>query len=261
MLAAVPRGFLRVLIGVSLFGVPVAGAEPRDASLTIFAAASLTDVMTSIIATFRPSGCTAPRVNFAGSQILARQIERGAPADVVITADEAWMDHLEQGGLIRAETRRNAFTNSLAVVAPKESAPAVFTPGDLPNLVGDGRLALANTRSVPAGRYARAALEALGLWPQLSGTIVESDNVRTALAFAARGEVPAAIVYGTDAAAEPRVRTLATIPGHLHPPIRYPVAIVAGASPCADGFLDHLGIPATLATLRDAGFMVIDPDG
>ncbi|MHA1548319.1 MAG: molybdate ABC transporter substrate-binding protein [Alphaproteobacteria bacterium] len=251
---------LRAMMAMAWLAAACGGLGTAAAAdeITLFAAASLKNALTTVSAGFNTPGCRAPRISFTGSQILALQIERGAPADIVVTADEAWMNYLQERGLLVAASRRPLLTNTLVVVVPKGQAPESFALEDLEQLIGQGRLALANTNTVPAGRYARAALDSLGLWSDLQHAIVQGESVRAALAFVARGETPAGIVYATDAAAEPAVEVIATLPPGSHPPIRYPVALVAGASDCAYDYLAHLRSEESKAIFRADGFKILD---
>lgn len=225
--------------------------------LTVFAAASLQESLDAAAALWTKSSGQPVAVSYAGSSALARQIEQGAPADVFISADLEWMDRLQARGLVDSATRTLLVRNRLVLVAPAASSAAVsLRTGELRAALGpDGRLALAETSGVPAGRYARQALQSLGLWAEVQDRLAESDNVRGALAYVARGEAPLGIVYATDAKAEPKVRVLARIPSRHHAPIVYPMARVAAAEAAhADGFLRFLAGPEARAVFARAGF-------
>ena len=180
-------------------------------------------------------------ISYAASSALAKQIEEGAPADVFVSADLDWMAYLAERDLVQPDTEVELLGNRLALVAPADSeAAAAIAPGfDLAGLLGDGRLAIANVDAVPAGRYGKAALEALGVWESVS-ELAQAENVRAALALVALGEAPLGIVYATDAAAEPAVRTVGVFPEDTHPPIVYPAAATAEAGPDAAAFLAFL---------------------
>lgn len=167
--------------------------------------------------------------SYAGSGTLARQIERGAPADMFISADSEWMDYLEKRGVIAAGTRVDLLSNRLVLIAPAESIASLTIKKGFPlaQALGNGRLAMANPDSVPAGRYGRAALEALGVWPSISRKIARTENVRVALAYVARGEAPFGVVYRTDALVEPKVRIIGEFAPNLYPRIVYPAAVLA----------------------------------
>ncbi len=227
------------------------------ADLTVLAAASLRGPLDAIAAGFATSGATKVRIAYAASSALARQAEAGAPADVFIAADLDWIDYLERRGLLVAGTRANLLANDLVLVAPKASAVRLrIAPGfALAEALGDGRLALAEPSSVPAGKYAKTALSALGVWPAVARRVAGAENVRAALALVARGEAPLGIVYRTDALAEPAVRIVDTFPAATHAAIVYPAAALKGGREAeARRFLDHLRSPAARALWEKAGF-------
>jgi len=199
-----------------------AGSEDaRGVGPTVLAASSLQEALTEVADAWAGQGHPQPRLSFAASSALARQIEGGAPADLFLSADEEWMDRLADEGLLRQGSRADLLTNQLVLIAPAD------TPADGPEALGSGRLALADPEAVPAGRYARAALESLGLWHDVARRIVPAENVRAALALVERGEVPLGIVYATDAQASDEVRVVYRFSSESHPPIRYPVAVLA----------------------------------
>ena len=253
------RRLVIVLAALALF----TGCSPRqrdgDSSrpLIVFAAASLKEAMDTAAADFHAHGGQAVQVSYAASPALARQIDHGAPADVFVSADLAWMDWLQQRGRIDAGTRQVLAGNTLVVVAPAGDASAVaLSPGtDLLARLRGGRLALAATDSVPAGRYAKAALQSLRSWDDVAAHVAETDNVRAALMLVARGEAPLGVVYASDALAEPAVRVVATFPAGSHPPIVYPVARVEHSDhPQAAAFVDWLRTPPAQAIFRARGF-------
>lgn len=238
-----------------LAGCPLAGAA--EPPLTVFAAASLTDVLGQVGKAYTAATGRDVRFSFAASSVLARQIESGAPADVFVSADQEWMDYLQQRGLIAADTRKDIVSNTLVLVAPADSRTTLrIAPGfPLAASLGEkGRLAVADPDTVPAGRYARAALGKLGVWDSVAGRLVPADNVRTALNFVARGEVPFGIVYGTDARGESRVRLVDTFPPDSHAPIHYPAAALARAGADARSFASFLSGPEARADFDKAGF-------
>ncbi|MGH8324500.1 MAG: molybdate ABC transporter substrate-binding protein, partial [Steroidobacteraceae bacterium] len=201
--------------------------------MLVFAAASLKPALDRIITMPEVTALGNVRATYAASSQLARQIEAGAPATIYISADEAWMDDVASHKLIAAGTRRDLLGNALVLIAPKQSTLRLaIAPGfNLAGALGtNGHLALAEPNSVPAGRYARQALTTLGVWNSIESRIVAADNVRAALNFVARDEVPLGIVYRSDAASEPAVRVVATFPAHSHAPIVYPAALIAGRS-------------------------------
>ncbi|WP_425604075.1 molybdate ABC transporter substrate-binding protein [Luteimonas kalidii] len=250
-----------VLAACSRGDAPAAGVDPPSPPLVVFAAASLQEAMDGAASAFRSRSGQAVQVSYAGSSALARQIEQRAPADVFVSADSEWMDWLQARALIDPATRIDLLGNTLVLVAPNDGDARAFTlsPGsDLRPLLGEeGRLALALTDSVPAGRYAKAALDSLGAWEQLRPRVAESDNVRAALLLVARGEAPLGVVYASDARAEPRVRVLATFPAGSHPDIVYPAATVhASGHPQANAFVHWLQSPEAGAVFRRHGFIV-----
>ncbi|MBH0239263.1 molybdate ABC transporter substrate-binding protein [Methylobrevis albus] len=237
-----------------------APASAQDRPVTVFAAASLKNALDEIGAAYAAEGGVPVVVSYAASSALAKQIESGAPADIFISADLAWMDYLGERNLIRAETRANLLGNRLVLVAPKaEATPVEIGPGlDLAGLVGDGRIAMGEVSSVPAGRYGKAALESLGLWAAIESKVAGAESVRAALLLVSRGEAPYGIVYRTDAAADPEVAIVGTFPEDSHPPIIYPAALTTEVVPAAAGFLAFLRSPKALPAFEAQGFSVLD---
>jgi len=225
--------------------------------IRVLAAASLSNVIDKLCATWLARGEPKCVSVYAASSALARQIENGAPGDVFISADEPWMKHVVDKKAVKVETQRLLATNLLVIIAPADSKVSL-TPG--PNFpivaaLGDGRLSLADPDAVPAGRYAKAALTRFGVWDAVSGKIARAENVRDALAFVARSAAPLGVAYSTDAKVEPKVRIVAAFPEGSHPPVVYPMAVTANAqSPRAQAFLDFLMTPESQKTLADAGF-------
>jgi molybdate transport system substrate-binding protein len=239
-----------------LFVLPVT-AQGQEKAL-VFAAASLKNALDETNAAFG-----APVVaSYAASSALARQIEAGAPAQVFISADVEWMDYLERKGLIRPDTRKNLLGNRLVWIQPRNQGPTTIlsareiNPAELVTSLMGGRLALADPQHVPAGKYAKAALEKLGLWNSMSPRIAAAENVRAALALVARGEAPLGIVYQTDAAAEPKVSVAARIDPALHAPIVYPAAAVRGSGAGAVRYLEFLSSARASAVFERHGFDV-----
>ncbi|MDR6672594.1 molybdate ABC transporter substrate-binding protein [Xanthomonas sp. 1678] len=243
-----------------LLSLTVAMAVPALAQtpLTVFAAASLKESLDEAAAAYQRASGTPVQVSYAASSALARQVEQGAPADVFFSADLEWMDYLQQRQLVAPAQRRNLLGNTLVLVAPASSAAKVDLrkPGALAAALGaQGRLALGQTNSVPAGKYARAALQTLGQWDGVQARLAESDSVRAALMLVARGETPLGIVYGSDAKAEPKVRVVAVFPADSHAPIVYPVAALrASKHPAAADFVRWLGTPPAQAIFQRRGF-------
>lgn len=248
-----------LLIAVSL--ASTAARAQDDAGLTVFAAASLKEALDDAAAAYRKQTGVPVRVSYAASSALARQIEQGAPADVFFSADLEWMDYLQQRNRLDVATRRSLLGNRLVLIAPRASKAQVDLkrPATLLAALGDGRLAVGQTRTVPAGKYAKASLESLSLWNGVRPRLAESESVRAALMLVARGETPLGIVYASDAKAEPRVRVVATFPEDSHPPIVYPVAALRGARAAqAARFVQWLASPAADALFTKRGFAVKD---
>ena len=231
--------------------------QSAERVLTVFAAASLTNVLQEAGDAYTAQTKQPVRFSFAASSALARQIESGAPADVFVSADQDWMNYLQARNLLAPATRANIVANSLVLVAPVDSRLSLrIAPGfALAAALGaDGRLATGDPASVPVGKYAQAALTKLGVWPSVEKRVVAADNVRTALNFVGRGEAPLGIVYATDAMTEPRVRVVDTFPAATHEPITYPAAATSTAGPGAVAFLRFLQGPVARALFDRAGF-------
>jgi molybdate transport system substrate-binding protein len=254
---ALIRGFL---FAFAVVFASLAHAQERTA-LTVFAAASLKESLDEAAAAYEKQTGVPVRVSYAASSALARQIEQGAPADAFFSADLEWMDYLQQRDKLEPATRRNLLGNQLVLVAPKASKARVDLkrPATFLAALGDGRLAVGQTQTVPAGKYAKASLESLSLWNGVKARLAESESVRAALMLVARGETPLGIVYASDAKAEPAVRVVATFPEESHPPIIYPVAALRGPrSAQATQFVQWLASPAADAIFTRRGFAVKD---
>jgi len=228
------------------------------ADVTVFAAASLTDALTEVGKSYQQKTGHVAAISFAASSVLARQIESSEGADVFVSADPDWMDYLQKRGLIQPGTRRNLLGSHLVLIAPADSKISLrIAPHfNIAGALGSGRLALADPDSVPAGKYAKGSLTALGVWESVATHLAPAENVRAALAYVARGEAPLGIVYTTDAMAEPKVRIIGTFPDNIHAPIVYPVALIKGAKPLAHEFLDYVEGPDARAIFRKKGFEV-----
>ncbi|GAB2659857.1 molybdate ABC transporter substrate-binding protein [Arenimonas aestuarii] len=244
-----------------LLALPAPGLASDRAGdeLLVFAAASLQEAMDEAGASWQARSGQRVRVSYAGSAALARQVERGAPVDVFVSADAVWMNYLQARGLVDPGSRFDLAGNSLVLVAPQDRSLALaLEPAALAAALGArGRLVVADTGSVPAGRYARQSLRTLGLWEGLQGRLAETDSVRAALAFVARGEAPLGIVYATDARVEPRVVVVARLPAGSHDTVRYPAARASAApSSRSAGFLAFLRGDEMRDALRARGFLV-----
>jgi molybdate transport system substrate-binding protein len=232
-----------------------AGSQPA-APVTVFAAASLTDSLKAAAATYKARTGISITLSFGASSTLARQIEQGARADLFLSADSDWMDYLQKKSLIVDASRKDLLGNRLVLIAGRgaKPAPKIAPHFNLAGALGDRRLALADPAAVPAGKYAREALTALGVWDQIASKVVQAENVRVALEYVARGEAPYGIVYATDAKVAPAVRVLGTFPENTHAAIVYPAALTRTASPGAKAFLDFLSGAQARAIFNKAGF-------
>lgn len=259
-LLACTFGLLAMLGGIA--GTPSA-VRAADDGVLVFAAASLKNALDDAIKTYTKETGTKVTASYAASSALAKQIEQGAPAQLFISADLDWMDYLQERSLIVTDSRKNLLGNSLVLVAAKDSQVGEVAIGqgfDLAKLLGGGRLAVGEVKAVPAGRYAKAALESLGTWSSVEGKLAQAENVRAALALVARGEAPLGIVYKTDAASDPTVKIVGTFPADSHPPIIYPAAVTkVGDGSGAAAFLKFLGGPAAKGAFEKQGFELIGP--
>lgn len=238
---------------LALVAAPVFSAPPL-----VLAAASLQESLNAAADAWASRHHARPILSFAASSALAKQVEAGAPADIFVSADEPWMDYVAGRGLLKAGTRVSFLANRLVLVAPVASAkPVPIRPGfPLARLLVDGKLAMGEASSVPAGRYGKEALARLGIWDEVAGHVAGADNVRAALALVERGEAPYGIVYATDAIASKRVRIVGIFPENSHAPITYPIALLAtSASPDAEGFRRFLISSTGKAIFRRYGFI------
>ena len=244
----------------SLLTVPACSLGDSPKSITIFAAASTTNVTSEIARLFNDKGPWHAVCSFAASSTLAKQIANGAPADVYISADRKWMDYLADKGRIDTGTRIDLLGNRIVLIAPSDStvnAVSLSPECDLKTILGDSRLAMGDPDHVPAGRYGKAALATLGVWASLERSVARAQTVRAALAMVERRETPLGVVYATDAAISKKVKIVARFPEESHPAIVYPAAIVAGrTSPPAERFLVFLQGPEARAVFERAGFTV-----
>ena len=260
------RGVLKAMAVALPLGLGALGAakpaHAADQPVVVFAAASLKNALDAVIAGWSKDTGKTATVSYASSSALAKQIEQGAPADIFISADLAWMDYVGKANAIKADTRENLLGNKLVLVAPADSTAAVeIKEGlDLAALLGDGRLAVGQVDSVPAGKYAKTALTKLGIWPSVEGKLAQADNVRAALLLVSRGEAPLGIVYATDAASDKKVKIIGTFPEGSHAPIIYPVAVTASSTnPDADGLYKALHTGPAAAAFTAEGFTVLAP--
>jgi molybdate transport system substrate-binding protein len=235
-----------------------AHAQGRD--LLVFGAASLKNALDEANTGFQRDTGHKVVVSYGASSALAKQIEGGAPADVFISADLDWMDYVAEHKLIKPETRFNLLGNKLVLIAAADSNISLPIVPNLPlaQALGNGRLAMADPAAVPAGKYGKAALEALGVWPSVSSKIAPAQDVRAALLFVSRGEALLGIVYQTDAAADKGVKIVGSFPESTHPPIIYPLAVTAtSANPEATAYIQYLKSPAAKPAFEKQGFVLL----
>jgi molybdate transport system substrate-binding protein len=245
---------------------PVAGQSARaeetaaKAPVIVFAAASLKNALDEISTSWEQESGQSLKTSYAASSALAKQMEQDAPAEIFISADLDWMNYVEGKNLIKADTRSNLLGNKLVLVAPKSSEVSLeLKPGvDLAKALGDGRLAVGNVDSVPAGKYGKAALTTLGAWEGVSNKLAQAESVRAALLLVSRGEAPLGIVYQSDAAADASVKIVATFPADSHPAIIYPIALTVKASPAAASFLHYVKSLKAIPAFEKQGFTVLD---
>jgi molybdate transport system substrate-binding protein len=252
------------LLAVIAFSVALLGPPPSSMAqeqITVYAAASLKNALDDTSTAFTKATGVKVVASYEASSALAKQIEQGAPADIFISADLRWMDYVAERKLIKPETRVNLLGNKLVLIAPASSRLDHVTIGqgfDLARLAGNERIAVADVKAVPAGLYAKAALEKLGAWAAAEPKLAQAENVRATLAFVARGETPLGIVYETDAKVEPKVKVVGTFPDGSYPPVTYPVAATAGGSKASvERYLGFLRSGAAKSIFEKYGFSVL----
>ncbi|MEQ1669303.1 MAG: molybdate ABC transporter substrate-binding protein [Hyphomicrobium sp.] len=240
---------------------PVVAQEVEKKDITVFAAASLKTALDAVTASYMKATGSKVIISYAASSALAKQIEQLAPADIFVSADLEWMNYISQKGLIKDDTRVDLLGNRLVLVAPAESSASIKIAKDfaLADAIGNGKLAMGEVKSVPAGKYGRAALDKLGVWAAVEPKVAQMENVRAALALVARGEAGFGIVYQTDAFAEPKVKIVDIFPEDTHPPIVYPFAALALArdSQAANAFLTYLQSAEAKSRFEKEGFKVL----
>jgi molybdate transport system substrate-binding protein len=260
VLSMMRRRWLGLALAAATALAPVMASAQSD-GMVVFAAASLKNALDEIaIGWSKEASRPKPKISFAASSTLARQMEQGAPADLFISADLAWMDYVAKKNLIRADTRVNLLGNRIVLIAPRDSKVSVEVRQgfDLARALAGGKLAMGNVDAVPAGKYGKAALEKLGAWDGVKDKIAQAENVRAALLLVSRAEAVLGIVYSTDAAADPNVRIVATFPADSHPPIIYPAAVTKDArSADAGPFLDYLKSAKARPAFETQGFTVL----
>lgn len=253
-LAIVAIAAATILLAIVL-GYAFSGRE--DNGPVVLAASSLQESLEEVADAWAAQGHPRPVLSFGGTAMLARQAEAGAPADLFISADEAWMDELAGERLIRDDSRASFLTNRLVLIAPSDSEVRLEARAGmkLATALDGGRLAMADPEAVPAGRYGRQALSGLGVWAGVSDRIASTDSVRQALALVAQGEAPLGIVFATDALGERGVRVVTTFPEASHMRITYPVAMLAKSRhPDAEAFRRFLLSPEAKQIFREHGF-------
>lgn len=249
-------------VGAAAIAAGLLTAPAHAGDVLVFAAASQRDALDAVIDAYEAESEDTLKASYQSSSTLARQIEQGAPADFYISANPKWMDYLEERGLIDAATRTDMFGNGLVLVTARNSKAGkvdVKKGFDLAGLVGDGKLAAGDPAHVPAGIYAKQAMQSLGVWESVRAKLARADNVRAALALVARGEAPYGIVYSSDAVADKNVTVVGTFSESSHPRIVYPVAVTAEANnaPGARAFLDFLRTPKAVKIYEQFGFRAL----
>jgi molybdate transport system substrate-binding protein len=256
----VRRSAIAVGLAFAMGFASAPAVQAQEKGPTVFAAASMKTALDEIDGVWTKKTGKSVTVSYAASSALAKQIEQGAPADVFISADLDWMDYLDKKGLIRTETRSNGLGNALVLVQAKTTAKPVKIEAGFPiaTLVGDGKLATGDVKSVPVGKYAKAAFEKLGVWSAIEPKIAGAENVRAALQLVAREEAKYGVVYGSDAVSEPKVTVVGTFPKDSHPPIIYPFAVTKDAtSKDAADYLTFLRGPEAAKIFESQGFTVL----
>jgi len=226
----------------------------------VFAAASMKTALDAVAAAWKADTGKSVTIAYASSAALAKQIERGAPADIFISADLQWMNYLEKAKLIQARTRRDLFGNELVLIESSDADVKLEIERgfDLARAAGDGKIAVCAIDSCPAGIYAKEALESLGVFAGVAPKLAQVDNVRSALNLVSRGEAKFGMVYATDARADPKVKVVGTFPASSHSPIVYPAALIAAsANPDAALFLAYLASQAATKIFLEQGFEIL----
>jgi molybdate transport system substrate-binding protein len=247
------------LLLFAIASVVAASSHASADDFIVFAAASTKNAAEDIADLYAAEGRGTVTYSFAASSDLAKQIENGAPAALFISADTKWMDYLADRNLIVADSRQDLLGNKLVLIAPNDSSLSIDLAANAPlaDALGDGKLAMGEPESVPAGRYGKAALESLGIWGQVEPKVARTKDVRAALALVERGEAAAGIVYSTDAAISKKVKVVAEFPADSHPKIVYPIALVAGRDDAAArDFYDFLKGPQARTVFLEYGFTV-----
>ncbi|PSW56332.1 molybdate ABC transporter substrate-binding protein [Photobacterium leiognathi] len=247
-----------VLATAAVFSLFSISASAADNNITVFAASSLTNALNDIAAKYRQETGVKTTLSFASSSALARQVALGAPANIYLSANEKWMDYVEQQGAVIDNSRVDVLKNSLVMVAPTDYPQnniSFSASWDLSKALDGTRLAVGNPDNVPAGRYAKQSLEFMHLWKQAEPLLARANNVRSALVLVERGEAKLGIVYKTDAEISKKVKIVATFPEDSHKPITYPMALVKGNdTPAAKAFYQYLQHDEAKAIFKQYGF-------
>ncbi|MFH7807700.1 molybdate ABC transporter substrate-binding protein [Acinetobacter sp. BSP-153] len=240
-------------------GLIVGVQAHAEQAITVYAAASLTNAMTDLDALFEKQKNIQVKTSYAGSSTLAKQIEAGAPADVFVSADEQWMNYLQNKKLIEPNKRVNLLGNRLVLISPKSKPVKIKMDKSFdPSTAFQGKLCTGDTKSVPVGKYGKQALTSLGWWSKLEPRLVETEDVRAALNFVARGECQLGIVYATDAAISKDVMVVGVFPINTHTPIIYPLGLVKN-NPNAVAFYQFLQTKQANVVFKKYGFTVLSP--
>jgi len=253
-------GSLLVLAVIAFAALWSGGAHAQGRDLLVFAAASLNSALDDADARYLHDAGHKVVVSYGASSTLAKQIENGAPADIFISADLDWMDYAAAHKLIRPETRSNLLGNKLVLIASADSHINLTIAQNFPlaQALGNNRLAMADPAAVPAGKYGKAALEALGVWLSVASKIAPAQDVRATLLLVSRGEAPLGIVYQTDAAADRSVKIIGAFPESTHPPIIYPIAVTAASTNAgAAAYIGFLKSPAAKPAFEKQGFVTL----
>lgn len=248
-------------ISTFLIALAVFFSTAHADGVNVFAAASMKTALDEAAKTWKTQSGKDIVATYGSSATLAKQIAEAAPADIFISADEAWMDDVAKKNLIKADTRKDLVGNTLVLVAATGTDVKVDLTNatDLAFVLGGEKLAVGDVKSVPAGKYAKSALEKLGLWASVEPHLAMQENVRAALALVARGEAKLGIVYGSDVVAESRVHVVADFPEASHPAILYPAAIIAASTnPDAQGFLDFIRSKDGQLIFKANGFTLLE---
>lgn len=249
------RFLASLLLAIAVGSISIVHAQ--DETITVFAAASLKNAIGDVNAAFTKQSRFRVVASYAATSQLMKQIERGTPADVFISADLQWMDYGVHQKVIKENTCVNLLGNKLVLIAAKDAKIGNITIGpgfDLAKLAGDGRVVTGDVRAVPVGLYAKDALERLGAWTEVERKVVMTDDVRAALALVARGGAPLGIVYETDAKVESGVKIIGVFPDNSHDPIIYPAALTAAAKPHAAQYLSFLRSQTAKSIFEGYGF-------